>query len=298
MIDYETLGDFIGDHGLDPLMEGDTPIRRLCEAIEGTRKPANAAEFSVDDPRHHYQDTDLLAEFAGRFCYRAWGQGRPTEEYIANVIAEKHGSVLAHANISFIMTGVSRALTHELIRHHAGTNPSQESQRFVTADGGEIAVVGYRASRCVVPPLLLELTRREEGAADFEAIRGHDLLTEFHDDFAAQIDVYNKWQQRLKAWTNDTLGLSSTLAKKRANEAARFQLPQATETRLVFTMNMRAARNVIEQRGNMHADLEIRRLAVSLARELKTLAPISFADTSIFVDHDGIESVTNTHIKV
>jgi thymidylate synthase (FAD) len=299
VIDYPTLMAFIEDHGLlDLAADENTPIGRFVGQVEGMVKPETYdPDLCDDDPANYYQDADLLGEFAGRFCYRAWGKGRSTEDYIANVIRERHGSVLAHTNVSFIITGVSRALTHELIRHHVGTNPSQESQRYVTAEGGEIEIVGYRATRAVVPPLLLSFAKGQESCTNFEKLLAHDLITEFRDDFVRQIEVYNKWQGRMKGWSQGAQS-SATMAKKRANEAARAMLPNATETRLVWTMNLRAARNIIEQRGNIHADLEIRRLAVALARELKVVAPISFADTTIFIDEDGFESVKNEYVKV
>src|SRR5438270_235547 len=67
-------------------------------------------------------------------CYLAFGskQGRRSNaDYIGNILEQRHGSVLEHAVWSFLITGVSRALTHELIRHRAGFGYSQESQRYV-----------------------------------------------------------------------------------------------------------------------------------------------------------------------
>lgn len=297
VIDVEAISDFIDEHGLVELSDDDhSPIGRMMRQMDGMIRPPASADLAEDHPLSFYSDIDMLEEFAGRFCYRAWGKGRSTEDYLGNIIAERHGSVLAHANVSFIITGVSRSLTHELIRHHVGTNPSQESQRYVTADGGELEIVGYRATRAVVPPLLLNKAQSLIATDDYPSIRaeGHAMLAEFREDFLRSLDAYNKWQRRMKAWDAG----DGTLAKKRANEAARSLLPNATETRLVWTMNMRAARNIIEQRGNMHADLEIRRLAVALARELKAIAPITFADTEIFTASDGLEAVSNVHVKV
>ena len=77
---------------------------------------------------------ELLAEMGGRLCYMAFGtkQGRRhNDEYIANILEQRHGSVLEHAVWSFLIAGVSRSLTHELIRHRAGWSYSQLSQRYV-----------------------------------------------------------------------------------------------------------------------------------------------------------------------
>jgi thymidylate synthase (FAD) len=270
-INPAAIFDFVRDHGLDEIADDrKTPIGLLCTEMEFDQL---------------YTDADLLTEFAGRFCYRAWGKGRSTEDYIENILAEGHGNVLAHATVSFIVTGVSRSLTHELIRHHVGTNPSQESQRYVTAEGGEIEIVGYRATRAVVPPLVLSLYGDRP-----------EYLGEFKEDYQAALDTYHNWLGMLKQ--SLPADMPATTRKKRANEAARAFLPNCSETRLIWTMNLRAARNVIEQRGDEHADLEIRRLAVAFTHELKKIAPLCFKDAEVYTAGDGFEAVRTEFRKV
>lgn len=64
---------------------------------------------------------EVLAEAAGRTCYMSFGKGRKTNaEYLDRIISSHHGSVLEHAVWNFLVTGISRSLTHELIRHRAG----------------------------------------------------------------------------------------------------------------------------------------------------------------------------------
>lgn len=271
------IDQFIEEHDLiDLAAEEGTPIERLQQE----------AMFASGE-----SDADLISEFAGRFCYRAWKSGRGRDEYIENVISERHGNVLAHSNFNFIITGVSRSLTHELVRHHVGTNPSQESQRFVTAEGGEIEVIGYKAMRAVVPPLILANHQRQlDNGAD------SNWLSIFEKGFDQALGNYDWWLQILKA--NLPPEMPPTLRKKRANEAARAFLPNACETRLVWTMNLRAARHVIERRGDVHADLEIRRLACAFVPELKRYAPAAFADAEVYTADDGFEAVRVDHYGV
>lgn len=231
---------------------------------------------------------DLLSEFAGRFCYRSFEKGRESSDYIENILSERHGSVFAHGNVSFAITGVSRSLTHELIRHHVGTNVSQESQRYVTIEGGEIEVVGCMATRAVIPPLILKL--HEDG---YEW-----ALCDFRKSFASALHQYNSWIAELPGRRTLDKFDGETMRKKRINEASRAFLPNCVETRLVWTMNMRAARNIIEQRGAESADLEIRRLAVEFTRELKRLSPLSFQDAEIYLARDGFQAVKVKHSKV
>ena len=150
-------------------------------------------------------------------------------------------------------------------------------------------VVGYKANRAVVPPAILRL-------ADIhvDPVEGHDpVLEQFRKDYQDALDHYDWWLNRLKdMWKGEP-----TIVKKRANEAARAFLPNASETRLVWTMNARAARWIIEQRGDVHADLEIRRLACAFTRELKYASPLIFADAEVYTAEDGFEAVRVTYSK-
>ena len=78
-------------------------------------------------------DGERLAEFAGRLCYMSQKNPatRSTRDYLENIKKQGHGSVLEHANYSLLLEGVSRSLTHELVRHRAGFAYSQLSQRYV-----------------------------------------------------------------------------------------------------------------------------------------------------------------------
>lgn len=272
MLDPDVLINFAEEHQLEDILTDEkTPLSKIVDAAH---RPTD-------------QHLDHLTEFAGRFCYRSWDKGRTNEEYIANILNERHGSVFGHGNVSFILTGISRSLSLELIRHHVGTNPSQESQRYVTAEGGELEIVGFKATAAVVPPAILSMSE----------LLGPQILDQFADDFTANIEVYHNWLSSLKRNMGAKFG-GGTVGKKRSNEAARAFLPNATETRMVWTMNMRAARNVIEQRGNPHADLEIRRLAVAMSRELVRVAPETFSDVQEYVAEDGYPALSVKHSKV
>src|SRR5947208_14048348 len=74
---------------------------------------------------------EQLAEMAGRVCYMSYGKGRKTNrEFLAHIVEVGHGSVLEHSVWSFLVTGVSRSFTHELVRHRHFSY-SQLSQRYV-----------------------------------------------------------------------------------------------------------------------------------------------------------------------
>src|SRR3954468_24942198 len=87
-------------------------------------------------------DGERLAEFAGRLCYMSQANPakRPTREYLDNIKKQGHGSVLEHANYTLLFEGVSRSLTHELVRHRAGFAYSQLSQRYVDESNASFVV--------------------------------------------------------------------------------------------------------------------------------------------------------------
>src|SRR5689334_13364185 len=81
----------------------------------------------------HSAPAEELVEVSGRICYLSFGalqSPRSNREYIQNLIDREHESVLEHASWTFLLTGVSRAFTHQLVRHRVGFSFSQLSQQY------------------------------------------------------------------------------------------------------------------------------------------------------------------------
>lgn len=216
-----------------------------------------------------------LAEIAGRTCYMSFGKGRKSNrEYLENILSSKHGSVLEHAVWCLLITGVSRALTHELVRHRAGFGYSQLSQRYV--DEGD--------ARYVVPPLYQENHElREKWRQSIEFLRkAYAELAEATAQYVQQKHPDMPPRDRRK-W---------------ARQAARSILPNATETKIFVTGNSRAWRHFLELRGSIHADTEIRMLAVEVFRVFKKESPNIFQDIELVDEPDGMPSVRVVHSKV
>lgn len=218
---------------------------------------------------------DVVPEIAGRICYQSFPNPRPggNRAYLERILSEGHGSVLEHSTVGLIIHGVSRSLTHELIRHRAGFGFSELSQRFVDASR-----LGF-----VVPPKYF-LKYGSDGSA------WGNLPLDFLRAVKASSDCYREMSRVPDG--------STTLERKRIRESARSALPNCVETHIAVTGNLRAWRNFLEQRANIHADLEIRRLAVAVCRKLKPVAPDAFQDMEVFVDEDGRESVKYQWRKV
>ena len=195
---------------------------------------------------------EQLIEYAGRLCYMSQSNAsnKTTAEYIDNIMKQGHGSVLEHCNFSLLIQGVSRALTHELTRHRAGTAISQLSQRYVDASDTDF----------VIPPVLLESGNS-------------GLVEEFKAQCLAAQASYAKLSETIAVNTDNKV-----LQRKRRREAARSVLANAAETKLVWTANVRALRHVITLRGNEGADLEMIRFSKALLAVVAPLAPACFAD--------------------
>jgi len=199
---------------------------------------------------------EKLVEMAGRVCYMSYGKGRKTNaEFIKNLIASGHHSVLEHATWTLLITGVSRSLSHEFVRHRHFSY-SQLSQRYV--DSSDAAFVEPRE------------IRDDAGL--------HALWTEAVEAVQA---VYEAIEAGIAAKYRYDTGLSATIRTKLARQVARSILPNATETRFVVTGNARAWRHFFDMRGTIHADTEIRKLAVKILEILKPEAPTIFADYDI-----------------
>ncbi len=227
---------------------------------------------------------EVVAEFAGRLCYLSFGEdaglegghrtisGRTTNEsYLANILKVKHGSVLEHAVWTLLLEGVSRSLTHELVRHRAGMGYSQLSQRYVDESD-----IGF-----VLPPEI------EEGSEEFDT---------WVKACESSLDSY----RTLLGDLTDRVGDAgpATMRKKRARQAARSVLPNAAETKIVATGNARALRHFCEMRGSEGADLEIRRLAGAVLRVLQQEAPNIFGDMQFAPGSHGIDVIETPYSKV
>src|SRR5690349_7381977 len=178
---------------------------------------------------------EKLIEVAGRVCYMSFARPRPggNRTYLGHILEVGHGAVLEHSVWNFIVTGISRTLSHELVRHRAGWAYSQLSQRYV-----DESVAEYVEPDCI--------------AADPQL---HRLWLEA---VAHSHQAYMNLAERLQETFRDEP--DRTLRRKLARQAARSVLPNATETKIFVSANARALRHFIELRGSPHAEVEIRKL--------------------------------------
>ena len=229
-----------------------------------------------DSIRAGEDESAAIAEISARLCYMSYGRGRrDIADFINNLLYHKDGSVFEHINYGFVFTGVSRSLTHELVRHRAGFAYSQRSQRYVDESGG----------RFVAPPALDD-DADGEAKAKFEA-----AIESAAESYGALVEALGTAIPRDKFEY-------ATDHRKAIRQAARAVLPNATETKIFVTANVRAWRHFIEMRGSAFADVEIRRLAIMVLEALQPEAPLLFGDFTIETLPDGSKTATPEYSKV
>jgi thymidylate synthase (FAD) len=213
----------------------------------------------------HTPNPEKLIAAAARLCYSDAG----ASEIMDNMSDEKamdfvnmlssigHESPMEHASFTFAIEGISRACSHQLVRHRIASY-SQKSQRYVNENAFEY----------IVPPAI-------------------DAVPEAKNEFLKQMDAVTQSYEKIADILTEKYiselseeGLSekdaASKARKKANEDARFVLPNACETKIVVTMNVRSLMNFFKHRCCNRAQWEIRQLAVEMYKLCYEVAPAVF----------------------
>jgi thymidylate synthase (FAD) len=198
----------------------------------------------------HTPEPDRAVAAAGRLCYAPVSAAELTEQMtdgdvarlVRGLVASGHHSALEHATFTFAVDGVSRACTHQLVRHRVASY-TQQSQRYVNVS---------HTDSFVVPPSVAA-----NAAAELVFLRAMDQAREAYDQLVE-------------------LGLAEGRSRESVQEDARFVLPNAAETKIVVTMNARELRHFFAVRCCNRAQWEIRALAWEMRGMVKMVAPSLF----------------------
>lgn len=206
-------------------------------------------------------DAQNLAEFAGRLCYRSWEPGlnpnvtrvrEDQTQYLQNILASLHGSVLEHVSFSFALHDVSRVLTHELIRHRPGVAISQESLRFVRLDE--------------IPFWFPEWAQQDAELME----RATGLLE--------QMEAFQLWMAEHFKLDEEGVPFHE---KKHKTSFMRRLAPDGVATGLVWSANVRTLRHTIESRTAPGAEEEIRLLFQRIGELMREECPALFGDYTV-----------------
>ncbi len=251
----------------------------LAGFLSGFDEALNFPKY-LDDPTT-LPDGAQLCKIAGQVCYMSFGRGRTfnaqADRYFNNLKSSGHGSVFEHANFSLLLYGVSRSVTHELVRHRAGFGFSQLSQRYVSG----------RMLRFVERP---EYSEDEQFHAQFL-----ERIERASSEYAA---LTNRLLEMQQAGTKILSAEARTDLRKKVQQCARSVLPNETEAPMVVTGNARAWRHFIEMRANAHAEIEIRELAVRIFLCLYLTDPVLFSDYMLEQLPDGTYTAKTEFEKV
>ena len=193
---------------------------------------------------YHTPEPERAVATAARLCYAPVGASELMESLseerirgvLSTILVSGHLSTLEHASYTFAIDGVSRALTHQLVRHRLASF-NQQSQRYVQYDDG------------------LATIKPESIAENEEASKLFDEMIE------KTVEAYQAF-----------------LAAGVPAEDARYILPNAAETKIVVTMNIRELLHFFSLRCCNRAQWEIRDLAWRMLELARPTAPFIFAD--------------------
>lgn len=213
----------------------------------------------------HTPEPEKLVATAAKLCYsssnidslREGLTDEKTESFIDMLVSIGHESVMEHVCFTFGIEGISRACSHQLVRHRIASY-SQKSQRYVNENGFEF----------ITPP---EIDAIPEAKSEFDRIM--EIITESYDKIADILTEKHKADFIAQGLDEKN---AASKARKLANEDARFLLPNACETKIVVTMNVRSLINFFKHRCCNRAQWEIRAVANEMLRLCLQTAPHIF----------------------
>lgn len=202
---------------------------------------------------------------AAKLCYSPVGANElmegltleATEKFIKVLMGLGHESPIEHISFTFAVEGVSRVLTHQLVRHRIGSY-SQQSQRYVKLEQFDY----------IIPPSIEEIPEAKEM---FVRIMENDQKA--YNDL---VDVLIQKHLEKGVGAGKSEKQAKATAEKRAIEDARYVFPNACETKVVFTMNARSLVNFFQHRCCERAQWEIRELATEMLKLVRVVAPTIF----------------------
>jgi thymidylate synthase (FAD) len=251
-----------------------TPTVHLIGSMDFHQEATEMYLDNIGAPEFEFNEDaapgEKLAEAAGRLCYKSWKPGlnpnvtkirEGNRVYIENILKSRHGSVLEHITLSFLIEDGSRIYTHEQVRHRAGVAYSQESLRYV-----RLTEVGMFVPSCI--------------KNDPEALKKFIELTEI--------------AEQGQKWFADHYKIKDFHIKKALTSAFRRVAPMGVATSIILTANIRALRHMIAMRTSGGAEEEIIVIYKEIASICQQVYPAFFQDMHIHDDN----SVTFDYDKI
>ncbi len=210
-------------------------------------------------------DGESLISSAAKLCYSSVGveeieeNSKPEEvsKFLNMLMDLGHESPIEHISFTFGVEGVSRTLTHQLVRHRIASY-SQQSQRYVKLDQFEYIIPPAIEKDLEAKKIFVQAMENDQKA--YEEL-SNILFNKYYDEYI-----------EAGMGERDARGKS----EKQAIEDARYVFPNACETKIVFTMNARTLLHFFKLRTCNRAQWEIRQMAKEMLREVKKVYPVLF----------------------
>jgi len=199
----------------------------------------------------HTPNPEETVAMAAKLCYSPSNitslkdkiETKDQKSFVGKLIQMGHMTPIEHPTFTFAIEGISRACSHQLVRHRLASY-SQQSQRYVSEESG----FDY-----VIPPIIKEDKELKRAFLTF--------MTEAQN-----------------AYNNMVIKLNEKGIKgESANQDARFILPNAAETKIMVTMNARELLHFFRQRCCNRAQWEIRKMSEEMLKLARKIAPIIFS---------------------
>lgn len=229
----------------------------------------------------HTPEPEKVVAAAAKLCYSSTGidgimeglNEESTTKFINMLMSYGHASPVEHISFTFAIEGVSRSLTHQLVRHRMASY-SQQSQRYVKLDAFEYITPPAIEKNEKAKKIFQDAMKKDQ--EDYDALV--EILSE--EAFNNNVDKYikNKGIKDKSEIDEKTLKSLKSKSTKKAIEDARYVFPNACETKIIVTMNARELIHFFNHRCCMRAQWEIRAMADEMLKEAKQVAPIIFKD--------------------
>lgn len=230
----------------------------------------------------HTINPELLIATAGKLCYSPseikdlMEKQTPEmiERFVNMLVSMGHESPLEHVSFSFAIEGVSRSLTHQLVRHRIASY-SQQSQRYVNLEDsfGYVIPKNIKRDRHVLK--LFE--KAMENAFESYVKISRELLEGQMFEFAEEKDINDDYclsVEELEDILKKEYKKEYSAMTKKAIEDARAVLPNACETKIICTMNLRTLINFCKHRCCRRAQDEIHELSWRIVEEVEKKSPL------------------------
>lgn len=208
----------------------------------------------------HTPNPEETVAMAAKLCYSPSDveslkkkiEAKDQKDFVKKLVKMGHMSPIEHTSFTFGIEGISRACSHQLVRHRLASY-SQQSQRYVSEKSQGSGVRGQDSTfDYIIPPSISSDSEEKKEFEDFmrEAQRAYDFIV-------ARLER--------KGIRGET-----------AYQDARFVLPNACETKIMVTMNARELLHFFRQRCCERAQWEIREMAFEMYKLVKKVAPTMF----------------------